>query len=200
MITTLRLSGSATPSAVRTAGARFPREIACMSSAGTPSRISAVRTTSARCRPSASLNCIRADRIGMADDQHVRHRAFGDFRQQTIDLATRLLGEFVTALDEVERERFGACRLRSQCRAELCRHVLRAGHIRARTAGSRLRGGVRMIQHDFLVALLDGYRRRPAILLGQQHDGGARAGAQHRAQRGACADATDVVQSVTHSR
>ncbi len=55
-ISTRRLRGSATLSAVGTAGARLPRELACTSLAGTPNAINAARTVSARRSPSASLS------------------------------------------------------------------------------------------------------------------------------------------------
>ena len=90
MMTTRRLRGSATPSAVGTASARLPRDMARMSSALLAERI---------------VELIAADRVRVPHDEHIGHRATRNFGQDPVDCAPGLFGELVPALDEIEGER-----------------------------------------------------------------------------------------------
>ena len=92
-------------------------------------------------------------RVGVPDDQHIGHRAFRYFGEHCTHGQLGLVRQLVLAFDEVQRELRRPCRLRGQRRTELRVHVLRGRDVGSRSLCIRSRGCIRLVQHNFLVAL-----------------------------------------------
>ena len=186
MISTRRLRGSATPSAVATRQLPLPASDGqdvlgrdAVADQPGPDDFGALLRQRV-------VDLVGAHRIGVPHDHHVGHRALRDFREDRIHLQFGLLRQFVLPFDEVDREPGRACRLRRERRAEERLDFLRIRFVRLRAGRGELRGGIGLAQHDLRrVALLDDDRGVLAVLLREQHDGAGLRGAgieEHRHQ------------------
>ncbi len=170
MISTRRLRGSATPSAVGTTGSLLPRPTTMMFSDAMPLRMSPARMTSARWRDSASLTWSVPTASVCPTTRTSGTGPLRDFREHRLDDLPRFCRQLVLAFDEVQREMNRAARLSRERRAEERRDFLGIRRVRLRTRRREPRRGVRLAQHHLPVGLLDDDRGVLAVLLGEQND------------------------------
>src|SRR5262249_53081666 len=105
--------------------------------------------------PECVVVLVVADGVRVAYDQHIRYGALLDLGENLLQEPLGLFSEFVLAFDKVQRVGNWSRGLRRERRTELRLHFLRARSIGSRPEARGLGGGVRLVENDFLVPLLD---------------------------------------------